>query len=292
MALRETDTMAEWGVMREQAVMLVKSKFLPKSIETPEQALAIILTGRELGIGIMQALNNINVISGKPTVPPQLMLALINRTKELEDMSITDDGQACTVSMKRKGRAPHKESFSMKDAGMMRTTEYIGGEKKNIALSEKYNWKQQPAVMRKWRAVAACARVVFPDVIMGLYTPDEMGAAVEPESGEVIDVQVEPTRPEAPIWAGTAHHEDDEPEPVRPVKLEGAHPTSAPTSTATKHILAQIALLQWGNAKVCGWMEEKFNYAIESDDLAGVFDSFGVVEQRKIFAALKAEEKK
>jgi len=80
-------------------------------------------------------------------------------------------------------------------------------------------------------------------------------------------------------------------EPERPVKLEGAQPTNAPTSTATKHILAQIALLQWDNAKVCAWMEEKFNYAIESDDLAGVFDSFGVVEQRKIFAALKAEEK-
>jgi hypothetical protein len=83
-----------------------------------------------------------------------------------------------------------------------------------------------------------------------------------------------------------------EPEPVRPVKLEGAQPTNAHTSTATKHILAQIALLQWDNAKVCAWMEEKFNYAIESDDLAGVFDSFGVVEQRKIFAALKAEFEK
>ena len=229
--LRETDTMAEWGVMREQAVMLVKSKFLPKSIETPEQALAIILTGRELGIGIMQALNNINVISGKPTVPPQLMLALINRTGALEGLSIDDDGQSCTVTMKRRGREPHSESFSMKDAALMKTTEYINGNKQTISLSEKYNWKQQPAVMRKWRAVAACARVVFPDVILGLYTPDEMGAHTDVETGEVIEVAPVravpgPTESEN-NWPSADEPIEAEPEPVRTCEFCHSQPSMA-----------------------------------------------------------------
>ncbi len=192
LAIRDTDEIGQWQVIREQAGILLKSGFLPQSIKTPEAALAIILTGRELGIGTMQAFNTINIIAGKPTTSPQLMLALINRTKELENLSITDDGQACAVTMTRKGRKPHTETFSMKDAASMKTTEYIGGEKKTISLSEKYNWKQMPAVMRKWRAVAACARVVFPDVILGLYTPEEMGAAVS-EEGDVIDLPVEAT---------------------------------------------------------------------------------------------------
>jgi hypothetical protein len=79
--------------------------------------------------------------------------------------------------------------------------------------------------------------------------------------------------------------------PERPVQLEGAQPTNAPTSTATKHILAQIALLQWDNAKVHSWMAEEFNIDINPDNLAEVFDSFLVEHQRKIFAALKAEVK-
>lgn len=185
-AIRPETTMDEWSIIREQSAVLVKTGFLPQSIKTPEQAMAIILTGRELGIGTMAALQSINIIANKPTISPQLMLALINRTKEIEDISIKDDGKCCTVTMKRRGRQPHSESFSMADAAAMKTTEYVNGEKKTIPLSEKYNWKQQPATMRKWRAIAACARVVFPDVILGLYTPDEMGAVVN-EEGEVID---------------------------------------------------------------------------------------------------------
>ena len=40
--------------------------------------------------------------------------------------------------------------------------------------------------MYRWRAVAACARTVFPDVILGVYTPDEMGAENVNEAGELI----------------------------------------------------------------------------------------------------------
>jgi hypothetical protein len=186
--LRETDTMAEWQTMRQQAETLVKTGFLPGSIKTPDQAVAIVLMGREIGVGMMVALNNINVIAGKPTISPQLMLALINRTGELEDMRIDDDGQCCSVAMRRRGRSIHSEAFSMKDAALMKTTEGYGENKKTISLAEKYNWRQMPAVMRKWRAIAACARVVFPDVILGMYTPEEMGADnLDVESGAVVE---------------------------------------------------------------------------------------------------------
>jgi len=75
-------------------------------------------------------------------------------------------------------------------------------------------------------------------------------------------------------------------QPERPMRMEGAQPKSTQASNATGHILAKIKTLGWDNAKVRAWMEEKFNYAIETDDLAAVFDSFGIAEQRKIFGAL------
>jgi hypothetical protein len=195
LVIRDDDSFEVWEAMRRKAEVLVKSKFLPKAIETPEQALAIILTGRELGIGDMAALRTIDVIQGTPTIKPQLMLALINKTRQLEDISITDNGQACTVMMKRRGMRPQTSTFSMADAQAMKTTEIVNGERKVISLSEKYNWRQQPAVMRQWRAIAACARKAFPDVILGLYTPEEIEAAVEP-----LDIAETPQEaPQAPI---------------------------------------------------------------------------------------------
>jgi hypothetical protein len=162
----------DFFVMKEQATMLIKSGFLPQAIKTPEQALAIILTGRELGIGTMAALNTINVIQGKPTVSPQLMLALIERSGQLENIEIKTDTDGVTVTMKRKGRTPHVERFGAKEANALN-------------LMSKDNYKKQAATMFKWRAIAACARVCFPDIILGLYTPDEMGAVVN-EEGEVL----------------------------------------------------------------------------------------------------------
>ena len=163
---------SEFGVMKETATMLVKTGFLPQAIKTPEQAIAIILTGRELGIGTMAALNTINVIQGKPTVSPQLMLALIERSGQLENIEITNGANGAICDMKRRGRAVHREIFGPNEA-------------KAMGLDGKDNYKKQAAVMYRWRAVAACARVVFPDVILGLYTPDEMGADVDAD-GEVI----------------------------------------------------------------------------------------------------------
>lgn len=300
--LRETDAMAEWGIIREKAAILVKSSFLPSAIKTPEQALAIILTGRELGIGDMQALNNINVISGKPTIPPQLMLALINRTKELEDIAITDDGQACTVMMKRKGRQPHSETFSMKDAALMKTTEYIGGEKKTIALSEKYNWKQQPGVMRKWRAVAACARVVFPDVILGLYTPDEMGAHTDLETGEVIEAepvrQVPPPEPPVVDVVDADYEPAAEPEPLPVSKPRGGyHDTlperqaSQPVDGLSRRILALVAFLKWDARALANEIYTRFDgLGVNDTDTTLALEALSGPQKKALLQALEAEK--
>ena len=177
------------------AKVLVRSGLLPATIKTPEAAAVIILKGRELGVPMMESFALINVIAGKPTTSPQLMLGLIKRGKipnvvELKDMTVEDDGEKCTVTMIRQGMSPHSESFSMADARQMMTFEGYGDNRKQIPLSEKYNWKQMPKIMRKWRAVAACARVVFPDLIGGLYTNEEMGAEVD-EAGFIVEAESE-----------------------------------------------------------------------------------------------------
>jgi hypothetical protein len=92
-------------------------------------------------------------------------------------MKIDNNGQKCTVTIKRKGNSPVSVSFSMADAEAQ-------------GLAGKDNWRRMPAIMLQWRAVAAACRLVFPDVIGGLYTPEELGAFVD-EQGEVIEGKAE-----------------------------------------------------------------------------------------------------
>lgn len=168
---------AEWNGILGIGRSLVKSHLLPDAIKTPEQAAAIILVGRELGIPAMAAFRTIDVINGVPTIRPQLMLALIRRSGLLERFEVMDDGQGCTCVMTRKGEPLHLERFTMQDA--------LG-----LGLTGKKNWKAQPETMRKWRAIGACARVVFPDIILGLYTTEELEAdyTVSVEDGSTVSL--------------------------------------------------------------------------------------------------------
>lgn len=155
---------------------LIDSGMIPRSIATPQAAVAIMLKGDELGIKPMHAFTSISVIQGNPTISPQLMLALVERTGLLEDIQVVEDKDSCQITMKRRGRSAQAVRFDRAEAVAM-------------GLAGKDNWKKQFGVMMYWRCVTKACRRVFPDVIAGCYSPDEMGATIN-EDGELIDAEV------------------------------------------------------------------------------------------------------
>lgn len=173
---------SEWTTMKEQAGMLIKTGFLPPSIKTAEQVITIALTGRELGIGMMEAIRGINVIQGKPSVSPQLMLALAIRTGQMESYSLKVINGAAEAIVKRKGWPEHKVVFGPTEA-------------KALGLAGKDNYLKQPETMFKWRALAQALRFTFPDAISGIYTFDEMGAEVEVKEDGSITMAEAPLPP-------------------------------------------------------------------------------------------------
>lgn len=170
LALRETPGLpsaSEWATLLEMARVLVPTNFLPATIKTPEQAVAIILKGRELRVPPMQALGQIVVVQGKPTCSAELMLALIYRDHgDLAVVVEESTAEVCRVAYRRRGwdRA-RLFAFTIGDA---RTAELAG----------KGTWKQYPQAMLRARCISAVARLAFPDSIGGMHTPEELGAVV------------------------------------------------------------------------------------------------------------------
>jgi hypothetical protein len=169
-------SMDQWSIMRQQAEILVKSGLLPNTVNSPEKAVAIMLKGQELGIPAMYALSNIVVIQGKPTANAELMLALIYRDHG-DNAVIFEDSTAdhCLISYSRRAWLARKQfAFTMDDA-----------RKANLLSNQ--TWQKYPAAMLRARAISAVARMAFPDSIGGMYTPEELGAAVSVgNDGELV----------------------------------------------------------------------------------------------------------
>lgn len=168
---------ATWNTMKEMSTMLVGTGFLPKAINTPQKAMAIMLKGRELQVPPMQAFSQIHVINGNPGAGAELMMALIYRecaTAQIEYIKMNNE-EVSLRARRDKSQKWQDFSFTMEDA-------------EKAGLLGKDSWRKYPRAMLRSRTVSEMARSVFPDCIMGCsYTPEELGAEVN-EEGEVLDV--------------------------------------------------------------------------------------------------------
>lgn len=184
-ASNQMPTVQEFQTMKDLGNMAVKSGFLPTSIKTPEQAVIIMLKGRELGIPPMQAFSSIAVVNGKPTMSAELMLSMIfkNVTGAIVDF-VTTDEKECVIEAKRPNGKRTRFKFSMEDA-------------KRANLVGKGPWVTYPAAMLRARCISAMARAMFPDALSGVvYTAEELGAEVD-DDGMIIEINdaAEPEKP-------------------------------------------------------------------------------------------------
>lgn len=196
----------EYEIMLELAERFIESGFLPTSITKPAQALAIMLTGRELGIPPMLALRQIHVIEGKPTIAAELQLGMFVRRGGTYRWVRTDD-ECAHIQL----RSPN---------GMTGDFQYTIAEARNAELLAKKNWKRYPAAMLRARAASLGIRAIAPDVSMGMYDPDEVGADVSP-AGEI----------EAwPEVSGAAKRSQTQQEPQKNGVTPGAEPDFGPVA--------------------------------------------------------------
>ena len=178
-----------WNMIQAMAPAMHASRFF--GVSNPEQAMAIMIKGHELGLGLATSFEFIKSIQGKPALVPMGALALIQGSPLCTGLKIEDikddkgNPQACRVWMKRTNGFEYTVEFSMEDATRAGLVKPDSG------------WDKYPANMLRWRAIGFCADVVFPDVIGGLKRADELGADLTPD-GQVLEGSWE-VKPSAPV---------------------------------------------------------------------------------------------
>jgi hypothetical protein len=147
--------------------MLSNSNMVPKAYQgKPQDILVCVQWGMEMGLAPMQALQNIAVINGKPSVYGDAMMALVQASPVCEDVEeyFENEGTPNPVAVcvaKRKGRKPVTAKFSVEDA-------------KRAGLWGKQGpWSAYPKRMMQMRARGFALRDAFPDVLKGLISAEE-----------------------------------------------------------------------------------------------------------------------
>jgi hypothetical protein len=150
---------------------IVKANLQPRGM-TPPQVLIALQMGAEIGLPPMQALKNIAVINGRPTIWGDALLAIAYSKGLIEDINETittqNDDTIATCTIKRRGNTtPTTRSFSTIDA-------------RRAGLWGKSGpWTQYPNRMLQMRARGFALRDAVPDALGGFTLAEEAQDIIE-----------------------------------------------------------------------------------------------------------------
>jgi hypothetical protein len=158
---------------------LADSDMVPKDFKgKPGNCLIAMQWGAELGLKPLQAMQNLAIINGRPSLWGDAVIALVRASPLCEFVIESDDGHAATCRVKRRGEPEQARTFSTDDA------------KTAGLLGKAGPWTQYPKRMRQMRARAFALRDVFPDVLRGLPVAEElMDAPTERYMGAAEEVK-------------------------------------------------------------------------------------------------------
>ena len=149
----------------QMADVMAKSGLLPKTLDTKEKVFIALQWGVELGLSPMVAVTNIAVVNGRPTLSADIMYAIVRNNPDYAGIEWRrKDNTVADVVIKRRNGNAVEEFNGYYDIDMA----------KRAGLFDKENWRKYPERMLKHRALSFALRDAFPDVLAGLYNPDEM----------------------------------------------------------------------------------------------------------------------
>jgi hypothetical protein len=178
----------EWGL--KQWEYALGQGILPKGL-TPGKAFVIAKKGREMGLGPMRSIETIIVISGRASMTAAGMLGLIKERATMQ-MQIVENSRERACVRVREG---HERGHGINTSGHRVYTvewddhwnevEFTQQDAQDAGLWNKPGpWKQYPKAMLWARCISAMARQLFPHIIQGCRTEDEVREILRAEQVE------------------------------------------------------------------------------------------------------------
>ena len=190
------DIPPEWQAAMRLAGRIFDTPFVPKALRgDPNSVLACILTGYELGLGPMQSLRMVNVIDGRPAASAELMRALVNRAGHRIDVVEATSERVTLEGTRADTGSQARVTWTIADADQAKLT----GDPKSA-------WTKYPRSMLLARATSELCRMLYADVVGGMYTPEETatiaGHTYEATGSELLDPVTGPLPAEHALDAG------------------------------------------------------------------------------------------
>jgi hypothetical protein len=195
-----------WTMIERVAPAMHQARFFG-GVTSPAAAMAIMLTGYELGLPPAASFRFVHVVDGRPSLSPKGALAVLRRSGLLEGLELAEAPGSCTVTMRRRGGEAYTLTWTLDDAKRAGVVRPNGG------------WERYPQNMLRWRTIGYVADVLFPDVLGGLHRADEFGAPID-ASGDVVRQSDGEAGSEALVDPWTAPPE----QPVRPAAAGAGAP--------------------------------------------------------------------
>lgn len=149
--------------MERMADCIAKSGLF--GVKTQVQALALMLLAQSEGLHPVTAARDYHVIQGRPTLKADTMLARFQAAGgKIEWHDYTDTIVSGTFSHPAGGKVK---------------IEWTLDQAKSAGLTGKDVWKQYPRAMLRARVISEGIRTVYPLVLSGMYTPEEVRDIVE-----------------------------------------------------------------------------------------------------------------
>jgi hypothetical protein len=170
---------------KEFSNLLAGSGMVPQNYQgKPADIMVAVMWGYELQLQPLQALQNISVINGKPSVWGDAAIALVRRHHACAGVKEWIDGEGdqmiayCEVKRAHKGKDDETitSSFSMADA------------RQAGLLNKKGPWSQYPKRMLQMRARGFALRDAFPDALKGVIATEEAMDYPEDQMKDVTPV--------------------------------------------------------------------------------------------------------
>ena len=144
--------------VERMAVAVAKSGLF--GVSTPDQALALMLVAQAEGRHPASAAKEYHIIKGRPALKADAMLA---RFQQAGGKVAWNDRSNDKVSA----------TFSHEQGGELVVT-WTLDDAKRAGLANGDNWKKYPRQMLSARVISEGVRAVYPSIVSGLYTPEEV----------------------------------------------------------------------------------------------------------------------